>query len=215
MNVGRRNAFAGSTARAYTGLLSEPAAPDVNEVAWDPSRDSVNERRSELLHLDPLPAGAITELLDPDRRRRLGFPLGARSRALVLGCTAEDLEALVNEINAAAGVDDDAEHGALAWAIDEFEALLGRYRVLKRDTDERTIARMPVGDRRRARELVVAIDRLQRTRYDPEVLWQRNNVAAHARVRKSLALARERGDTTEVARLEAIEARLAAETPAS
>lgn len=195
--------------------MSEPAAPDINEIAWDASRDAVNERRSELLHLDPVPASPITELLDPDRRRRMGLPLGGRSRALLLGCTAEDLEALVNEINAMAGIDDDDEQAALASAVDELEELLGRHRVLKRDSDERTIGRMPVFDRRRARELVLTIDRLQRARYDPEALRQRNEAAGVDRLRKSLAAARDRGDAAEVGRFEAIAAQLNVEGTAT
>ena len=139
-------------------------APDVNDVAWDPTRDSALERRSLLGSLDPLRPASVAELLDPDRRTMGGHPLGARSRALLLGCTVEDVDALVDEANVRADTYDDPT--ALLDAIDEYEALLGAHRLTKRDSDERTLGRMPVHDRRRARALGLRIDAVRRARYE-------------------------------------------------
>lgn len=51
-------------------------------------------------------------------------------------------------------------------AIEAYEALLGDYRLLRRDSDERTLARMPVTARRRARQLQNQIRELQAARWD-------------------------------------------------
>lgn len=148
-------------------------APDVNEPAWDPRRDSANERRSLLRNLDPIQLSSTLELFDPDRRRIGGLTLGERNRALLLGCGVEDLEVLANEINARAGLDDDSEERALREAGDELEALLGRYRQAPSESDERVLGRMPVGVRRQARQLQLTVEALQLKRYDPAALRQR------------------------------------------
>lgn len=148
-------------------------APDVNEPAWDPRRDSANERRSLLRNLDPIQLSSTLELFDPDRRRIGGLTLGERNRALLLGCGVEDLEVLANEINARAGLDDDSEERALREAGNELEGLLGRYRQAPSESDERVLGRMPVGVRRQARQLQLTVEALQLKRYDPAALRQR------------------------------------------
>lgn len=141
-------------------------APDINDVAWDTQRDSPTERRSLLQELDPLPEGMAWARFVPEVRTRRAGPLGERARLLLLGCSTEDLETIANEINLVAELDDDAEAEGLRRAIEAYEALLGAHRVLASDRDEKTIARMPLAERRRARELQNEIMTREATRYD-------------------------------------------------
>lgn len=136
----------GPTESATMSAVVAPAGSgrDVNDIAWDPTRDSVSERRSTLRFLDPVPATTVVELLDPARRTSDGRPLGDRERLLLLGCTSEDLEAIANEINVSAEFDDDSEHSELHEAHSEFEKLLGKHRLMKSDSDARTLVRMPL-----------------------------------------------------------------------
>ena len=175
---------------------------DINEVAWDPSRDSANERLSLLAELDAITVAHASQLLDPAVRTFGGEPLGVRRTELLLGCTFDDLEVMVNRINAGADYDDDDERAGLADARGELSALLGRYRLLKRDSDDDTIERMTVEDRRRARVLQQRVDRLRRQRYDPLTAKRRRARAAVPRLRAALERAREESDATEAARLE-------------
>ena len=169
-------------------------SPDINEVAWDPERDSAPERRSLLRELDALPKGSEWATFMPERRTRRGLPLGDRGAQLLLGATSEDLEVIANEVNLAAEVDDDDQAAALAQAIDAYEELLGTYRVLRRDSDEKTLVRMPLAERRRARSLQNRIRDLQSDRYDWTVLRLRQAQAAVRRSENLLRSAREQGN---------------------
>ena len=173
-------------------------ATDLNEPAWDPERDPAGERRSLLRELDPLPDGMAWATFVPKVRTRHGLPLGERARLLLLGSTTEDLETIANQVNLAAEVDDDDEAATLAEALRGYEALLGQYRLLRRDSDETTLARMPVADRRRARELQNRIRVLQALRYDWARLRLLDAEAAVARTEFLLAEARGAANTLQV-----------------
>jgi hypothetical protein len=179
-----------------------PSAHDINDIAWDSTRDSENDRRGMLRHLDSVPPCAVSDLLNPDARTSDGLPLGERARLLLLGCTAEDLEAITNEINAGANIDDASKHAELHDAQRELGALLGQHRLLKSDSDDRTVARMPLADRRRARELEIRVASMQVRRYDSEVWRTRALVATIARAQQAMAKATASGDVAEAARLE-------------
>ena len=169
-------------------------SPDINEVAWDPERDSAPERRSLLCELDALPRTSHWATFIPERRTRRGLPLGERAAQLLLGATTEDLEVIANEVNLAAEVDDDDQAAALAQAIDDYEEFLGAHRVLPRDSDERTLARMPLAERRQARGLQNLIRHLQADRYDWTVLRLRQAGAAVRRYAVLVRSAEEHGD---------------------
>lgn len=173
---------------------SPSASPDINDLVWDPTRDSGPERRSLLRELDPLAREFFWATFVPERRTRHGAALGERATQLLLGATTEDLEVMANEVNLAAEVDDDDEAAELASAIEAYEELLGTYRVLRRDSDERTLARMPVADRRRARSLQNQIGALQAARYDGKIRRRRQTEANIGRYRSLLRTASENGD---------------------
>ena len=180
---------------------------DINEGAWDPRRDSANERLSLIGELDPVILSHPSQLLDPSRRTVNNQPLGARRAELLLGCTFNDLEAFVNRINAYANYDDDAEVDALRVATAELEAMLGRCRQAGSDSDERAIEHMPVAERRRARALVLRIDALRMQRYDPVVVRRRHATAAVPSLEAAHDGALEAGDATEALRLRRLLAR--------
>lgn len=146
---------------------------DINEPAWDPTRDSTNERVSLLRELDATCLSHPSQLLDPESRTVDGQPLGHRRAQLLLGCTFNDLEILVNRVNATCGFDDDDEVAELTSAVEELGRIVGRHRLLKSDSDEEVLGRMSVGERRRARLLQLRIDRLRLQRYDPVAIKQR------------------------------------------
>jgi hypothetical protein len=177
---------------------------DVNEVAWDPSRDSGNERLSLLRELDATSLSHPSQILDPLFRTVGGEPLGPRRAALLLGCTFNDLEALVNRINVSAEYDDDDELSDLTRAIEELEQLLGRHRVLRRDSDDRTLERMNVDDRRQARRLQVRVDQLRLQRYDPVTVKRRDLTGLLPYLARLLTRAADEGQEVEVARLESL-----------
>lgn len=177
---------------------------DINDAAWDPSRDSHNERLSLLRELDPTPVDRPTGLLDPSVRTVGGKPLGRRRTELLLGCTFHDLEALANRVNALSGHDDDAEVSELNSALEELEAMLGGHRVLKSDSDERTIERMPVAERRRARALQLRIDGMRLRRYDPVAIKRRELTGAIPSLVERLERARDEGDDAESSRLQSL-----------
>lgn len=175
------------------------SATDINDLAWDPERDSATERRSLLRELDPLEPGRAWATFDPDQRTRGGQPLSERARLLLLGSTMEDLEILANEVNLAAEVDDDDEAAELAITLDAYEELLGRHRLLARDCDERTLARLPLAERREARRLQNRLSELRSSRYDGVVLRWRSATAAVARMERSLRAAEEDGNEVQAA----------------
>lgn len=198
-------------------MTEKTSAADINDVAWDPQRDSELERRSLLAELDPLPSERFADTFRPEARTRHGQPLGERARLLLLGATTEDLEVMANEVNLAAGVDDDDEAAALRSTIDAYEDLLGRYRVLARDSDERTMARMPVAERRLARELANRIAALQAARYDGVLRGRRWVEGLILRYQRLLAGAEDAGDGQRAAeirlRLEQLRQDLVQRTP--
>lgn len=187
------------------------AAFDVNEPAWDPSRDSTNERVSLLRELDSAAVRHAAELLDPAVRTVDGRPLGPRRAALLLGCTFNDLEILVNQVNAAARYDDDEELAELRAAITDLGSLLSGYRVLKGDLDDVAIERMPVDMRRRARLLQLRIDQLRRQRYDPHAIKYRGATASVAALRTAVDRAAADADEGEATRLQGLLDRAQAE----
>ena len=186
---------------AIVGAVSEESAFDVNEMAWDPARDSTNERVSLLRELDATPVAHVTHLLDPAHRTVGGKPLGTRRTELLLRSTYEDLEVLANQVNARAEYDDDDEVASLAAAIRALEQLLGAHRPLKSDTDDATVARMPVEVRREARAIQLRIERLRLERYQPTTLRRRDAGAAIPALTRALDAAVAAGDQAEAARL--------------
>lgn len=170
---------------------------DISQIAWDPERDSAGERRSLLRELDPLESREAWATFVPDRRTRLGVPLGERASVLLLGSTMDDLETIANEVNLAAGIDDDDEAAKLTSTLDACEELLGRHRLLARDSDERTLARMPVGERREARRLQNLLGELRAARYGGGLLRRRSATAAVARTESLLRAATEVGNETQ------------------
>lgn len=187
------------------------AAFDINEPAWDPSRDSTNERVSLLRELDGTAVRHAAELLDPTVRTVDGRPLGPRRAALLLGCTFKDLEILVNQVNAAARYDDDEELADLTAAITDLGSLLSKYRILKGDLDDAAIERMPVDMKRHARLLQLRIDQLRRQRYDPHEIKHRGTAASVAALRAAVDRAVDDGDDGEATRLQSQLARAQAE----
>jgi hypothetical protein len=148
-----------------------------------------------LSELDPLPPERTWATFVPEERTRAGRPLGERAAMLLLGSTFEDLEVMSNEINLRAQVDDDDEAAELTTALAAYEEILGRHRLLPRDSDDRTLARMPVDERRRVRSLENRIRQLRAARYDGSVLRQRSLRAAVTRQERLLSEAESRGDT--------------------
>lgn len=175
---------------------------DINEPAWDPGRDSTNERVSLLRELDATRVSHSSQLLDPEFRTVDGQPLGHRRAQLLLGCTFNDLESLVNRVNATSGFDDHDEVAELTSAVEELGQVVGRHRLLKRDSDEEVLERMSVGNRRQARLLQLRIDRLRLQRYDPVAIRQRELTAAVPGLTERLERALAEGDETEAGRLQ-------------
>ena len=180
---------------------------DVNASAWDPQRDSANERLSLLGELDAVPVAHARDLLDPMRRTMNGKPLGARRAELLLGCTFNDLETFVNRVNAMADYDDDEEVRELRELTEQLGSLLGRHRVLKIDSDDVSIERMPVAERRNARGLQLRIDAARLRRYDPVTIRRRHASAAIPALQAAIARAEREQDRTETQRLERLLAR--------
>lgn len=189
---------------------TEPLA-DINDLAWDPSRDSATERQSLLRELDPLDPSDFASTFDPDRRTRGGLPLGERARLLLLGASVEDLEVIANETNLRAEVDDDDQLAALRSAVEAYEELLGAHRLLARDSDETTLDRMPLPDRRRAREFQNRIAALRGVRYDGHLLRRPSAEAALRHWQRRLEEAREAGNDIQASQAEAVLVGLRAE----
>jgi hypothetical protein len=178
--------------------------PDPNDGVWDPASDSATQRRVLLGMLDQHPACHTMDLFNPAKRTIAGRGLGHRATELLLGCSLDDLETTVNEINAAVGHDDDVEHAELEVSLRSYEALLGNHRVLKKDSDERTISGMPDPERRLARRLQLRIEEMRRHRYDPPSVARRILEDGIGQVRNAIRQADEEGDVCGVDRLQTV-----------